>query len=135
MWKLLASLAFVSFTTAACSGTAADAPTNGVNDVLKACEIRAPWTRTSNSSCESCLAAATTPRCPCTDLDYAGKCSDQQAAESAEASCEGVDTCVNKCVRTDCACIDGCYVNLAACRVRASALDGCVAEICHSYCE
>jgi hypothetical protein len=133
--KSFASLVLVSLSVSACSSTAAEAPTNGVDDVLKACELRVPWKSTSSSSCSTCIGLATTPRCACTDRDFAGKCSDQQAAKTAEPTCEGTPECVAASDRPACASIVACYASLAACRVRASALDGCVVAICDAYCE
>ena len=126
-----------AFSVVACSSTSnEDSPKagNGVNDVLKACDIRTTWTHASSSVCSTCIGYATTPRCPCADADYAGKCSDQQAARTAEASCDGVDTCIHACDVTDCACVDACYANAPACRARASAVDGCVADVCAPSC-
>ena len=120
----------------ACSSSSSNAQptTNGVNDVLKACEIRAQWTKTSASPCINCIAYSTTPRCPCADVDYAGECSTQQAAKTNEPSCQGVDTCVNACAKTDCACVEACYANRAACKPQAAAVDGCVADVCDAEC-
>src|SRR3954467_6806499 len=115
--KFFASLVVASLSLSACSGIASEAPpNNGVDDVLKACELRVPWQNTSSSSCVLCIASATTPRCACTDRDDAGKCSDQQAAKSAEPTCEGTTACVEACDRQDCACVDRCYANVSACR-------------------
>jgi hypothetical protein len=136
--SLLLSLAVASLVFAAapgCSSSAPAAPTNGVDDVLKACEIRVPWANTSSTPCNNCIGLSTTPRCPCTDQDYAGKCSDQTSAKNKEPTCDGTFACVDKCARTDCACIDGCYASKPACRTLASAADGCVAEICDQYCK
>jgi hypothetical protein len=105
-----------------------------VNDVLKACEARATWQNASSTACNTCIGLATTPRCPCTDREEAGKCSAQTSAVTNEPTCSGVDTCVAKCVRTDCACVDACYGGKAACRTLASAADGCVAKICDASC-
>ena len=120
---------------AACSTSSGTAPsTNGVDDVLKACQIRAPWQNASSSVCNDCIAFAITPRCSCTDRDYAGKCEEQQAARTAEPSCDGTDACIGKCNRIDCNCLDTCYANSPLCRKVASAVDGCVAEVCDSSC-
>lgn len=130
------SYAFPFFVVvAACShSSGSPAPTNGVNDVLQACQMRAPWKNASSTACNNCIGLATTPRCPCTDQDYAGKCSDQAAAKNQEPTCSGVDACLAKCDRADCKCVDGCYASVPACRRAASAEDGCVVEICDAYC-
>ncbi len=122
--------------TAGCSSTPTSTPgSNGVDDVTKACEIRATWTHATSTACSSCYSYATTPRCDCTDLDYAGKCSGQQKTKVDEPSCADVDTCIRACTSTtDCACVDACYTNKAACRKAASAVDGCVAETCDEHC-
>jgi hypothetical protein len=110
------------------------APTNGVNDVSKACAIRAQWTKATGPECADCFGASTVARCDCSTKDYAGKCSEQQNEKNTEADCAGVGECVFKCAANDCACVDACYANKNACRVRASALDGCLAEICDVHC-
>src|SRR5262249_432337 len=116
------------------SSSAADPPDNGVDDVLKACELRAPWQNATSTACNTCIGLATTPRCPCTDREEAGKCSDQTSAVNHEPTCADVDTCVGKSQRTDCACIDACYAGKALCRTLASAADGCVADVCAASC-
>ena len=131
---LFASVAVLGGTLACSSTSPGAAPTNGVNDVLQACQARAPWTNASSTPCNSCIGYSTTPRCACTDRDYAGKCNDQEAAKNAEPTCSGVDACVGKCDRADCACVDGCYAGKPVCRSKASAVDGCVVETCSSYC-
>lgn len=120
----------------ACSSSSSSsaAPITGVNDALRACEIRAAWKGTSSTPCNNCIGLATTPRCACTDQEYAGKCSDQTAAKTKEPTCDGVADCISKCAHTDCACADACYAGKATCRTLASAADGCVAEVCDTYC-
>ena len=129
----LALLAFLA--VAACSSTGSTPPpgANGVNDVRKACEIRATWTRGTTDACGVCFGQTITPRCACSTHDFAGKCSEQQAAKAKEPTCDGIENCVTACKPTDCACIDGCYAG-KACRVAASAVDGCTAEICAADC-
>jgi hypothetical protein len=142
--KRFASTAFLSLGLAlfalaaapACSsGSTSSAPIVGVDDVLKACQIRATWTNTSSTPCNNCFGLATTPRCACSDQEYAGKCNDQTAAKNKEPTCDGTDACVSKCAKGDCACADACYAGKATCRTLASAADGCVAEVCDSYCK
>ena len=126
---------YLFLASTACSASPGDPPpTNGVNDVLQACRIRASWKSASATACNTCIGLATSPRCACTDADYAGKCSEQQSAKTKEPSCEGTDTCVNTCDRSDCACVDRCYASKPACRTPAAAVDGCVAEVCDSFC-
>lgn len=105
----------------------------GVNDVLKACSITSAWTQGATQRCGDCRIAATTAKCACSDLEYAGKCSDPQAAITADTGCAGIDDCVRACDRTDCACIDRCSAG-KSCRPNVSARDGCVAQICDAYC-
>jgi hypothetical protein len=120
---------------AACSASpSSPPPDNGVNDVLQACQVRAAWQHATSTACNTCIGLATTPRCPCTDREEAGKCSDQRSAVLHEPTCGDVDTCVGRCDRTDCACIDGCYAGKPVCRTLASASDGCVAKVCDSSC-
>ncbi len=130
-------LSLLGITTFACSDDAdADpAPINGVNDVGKACAIRAQWTRPNSLDCNDCLGIASVAECDCTSVkDYAGLCSEQQNAKTKEPTCEGVGECVFKCAAGDCACVETCYANKDICRERASALDGCLAEVCDTHC-
>lgn len=132
-----ASSAGLALVLAACSSsnaTNATASTNGVNDVRKACDIRATWLHASSGACSDCYSYATTPRCDCTDLPYAGSCSAQERTKLDEPSCAGVDACVRVCATTECACTDACYAGKDACRTAAAAVDGCVASICDEHC-
>lgn len=127
----------LAVTTFACSSDEDDRPTttNGVNDVGKACAIRAQWTRVSSLDCTDCLGIAVTPICDCTaSKPYAGRCAEQQTAKYQERACAGVGECAFSCPTNDCACVEACYANNEACRVRAAALDGCLAEVCDTYC-
>jgi hypothetical protein len=118
----------------ACSSSAqSDAPVVGVNDVAKACALRTHWTNATAQTCTDCKSFASTQKCACSDLDYAGKCSDQAAAVTNEPSCAGTDECVRACAATDCTCIERCYEG-KACRSVAGARDGCLAEICDTRC-
>lgn len=106
----------------------------GVNDVVKACGIRAQWTRLSSLECNECVGISTTPLCDCTARkDYAAKCHEHQLKRNKEAACEGVGTCTLNC-REDCNCVEQCFAGHEACRPIASALDGCVAEVCDPHC-
>lgn len=115
---------------------AADRPGQpvGVNDVRKACEIRATWARRTTQGCGDCLLYASTPYCACFGKDYSGKCSDHAAAKHRESTCSDADACVNRCPLSDCACVDACYVSAAACRPHAAALEGCLVEVCAEHC-
>lgn len=130
-------LPLISLAVAACSssGSSSSSTTNGVDDVKRACEVRATWKSAQTTACTDCISYATTPRCECTDLDYAGKCSEQKKAVDAEPTCAGVESCVGACARSDCACADTCYAGKGACRSVASAANGCVAEICATHCQ
>ena len=129
------ALSLVAFAFLACNDEEDKSPpTNGVNDVSKACAIRARWTRGTVQECSNCLGISVVPFCDCSTEPYAGKCSEQKTAKIAEPACGGVGECVFGCAASDCACVDACYANKEACRVRASALDGCLAEVCDSYC-
>lgn len=111
------------------------APTNGVDDVREACEVRGSWTAPSSERCGYCVAAAANPPCSCSEEEpFAGRCQEQQSVRSKEASCEGVEECRFTCPSSDCACIDACYAGKEACRRAASAFDGCIAEVCGPEC-
>lgn len=132
------SLSLLGIATFACNGEDEDAApptTNGVNDVAKACAIRAQWTQTGSFDCSDCLGVASVEKCDCTaSKEYAGRCFTQQRAKHEEPACANVTDCVSKCNASDCGCVDTCYANNEACRTRAAAFDGCIAEICDSYC-
>jgi hypothetical protein len=131
-------LVLASVALAAACSSSDDAQThgsNGVDDVAKACAIRASWTQGQSAVCNTCLAEATAPRCACSDKDFAGKCSTQKDALDTEPTCDGVSTCRLECQPTDCACIDACYAGKEICRARASAVDGCTAEACAEICQ
>lgn len=132
------SLSILGIATFACSGEDEDASpqtTNGVNDVVQACAIRGQWTRTNSLDCNDCIGVASVAKCDCTaSKEYAGRCFDQQHAKNQEPACAGVGECVFKCAANDCSCVEACYANNDACRVRGAALDGCLAEVCDSYC-
>lgn len=109
---------------------------NGVDDVKKACEIRATWTRRGITSCDDCIAVSQAPTCGCPAFQqpYIARCVDQSHARVAEPSCDGTLDCVGKCNPNDCDCVDRCYAGKDLCREVASALDGCVADVCDAYC-
>lgn len=119
----------------ACSSEVEDASTNGVNDVAQACAIRTQWTKQTSLACADCLGVASVAKCDCTSSkEYAGRCFAQQDAKNDEPTCAGVGECAFKCAAGDCGCVEACYANKDTCRVRASALEGCLAETCDSYC-
>jgi hypothetical protein len=138
-------LATLCLACASCSSSSSS-PTNaaivggdGVDDVAKACEIRAGWANNDASTCARCEGLVMAPRCVCADSsadeDYAGACSAQVAALNADASCSNAVTCENTCKQGDCACVDTCYAGMDMCRSLASAVDGCVAEQCTPDCK
>lgn len=108
---------------------------NGVDDVQQACSIRTAWNRTGND-CSVCEAAVITPRCDCSSLAaYSAACSAQQDARAAVCPAS-LDTCLNACVRDDCACTMMCYASVdAACKKASDARDGCIASACNPYCK
>lgn len=136
--KRIGIVALVIAAIAACGDPdPAAPPSNGVNDVRKACEIRSAWTDRTSSRCIDCIAAAANPPCACPERPAAaGRCESQQAQRSrASFSCDGVEECRFRCPSNDCACVDACYAQKDACRAAASALDGCVTEACADLCD
>ncbi|WP_394822836.1 hypothetical protein [Pendulispora albinea] len=129
-------VAVLALLAAGCSSSSENTgtTTNGVNDLNKACAIRTAWTNALSPTCNECIAFAKVPRCECQDEEYAGRCSAQQSAKNREPTCDGVDGCVNQCKNGDCACVDTCYAGKDACRPLGAATDGCLAEICDTYC-
>ena len=113
------------------------AENDGVNDVKAACEIRVSWKNSGVDKCKNCLASAAQPACDCELFkEFGGKCHDQNVARQSEPDCsDPVLNCVYKCSTTDCACLEGCYATAAKCRAAASAVDGCVADVCAPYCQ
>jgi hypothetical protein len=118
-----------------CGGNDDPKGTNGVNNVLAACQIKATWIRTDQNKCDLCEQAVVSPRCGCSELTaFSGACDDQ--AEAAKPACpESILDCVNQCARTDCNCVEACYANNAGCKAAAAARDGCQAEVCTQYCK
>jgi hypothetical protein len=133
MFSRLLSLLFLAVIGCSSSSSSPAAPENGVNDVLKACQIRVGWQNATSTACNTCIGLAKAPRCPCSDREEAGKCSDQTTAKTNEPTCGDVDSCVSAC-HTDCACVETCYAGKATCKTLASAADGCVAEVCDPSC-
>jgi hypothetical protein len=121
----------------ACSPAKTDPPLNdGVNDVHKACDIRATWTNLASMRCTNCIASAPLPSCNCEVLaDFAALCVQQGDARKADPQCtSALDDCVNVCGK-DCNCIDGCYATAPSCKQHDAARDGCVADVCTQYCK
>lgn len=121
----------------ACGGnTSSDAEPVGVDDVRKAYEVRRSWKNPTSELCIRCQSAAPLADCGCEAFaGFGGKCVQRQDAMKSEPSCTSdLTVCVKTCSVTDCDCIDTCYAKAAACRTLAGARDGCVAEICATYC-
>jgi hypothetical protein len=112
-------------------------PRNGVNDVFKACQIRAAWTKPTAENCLNCVAAAPSPKCNCESFkEFGGICLDQENGRRSEPSCNDAnDTCSRTCPKTDCACIENCYAQAPACKQVIAARDGCIADVCTQYCQ
>ena len=110
---------------------------DGVNDVKAACQIRVSWKNGEVDKCKNCLASAAQAACDCELFkEFGGKCHDQNVARQSEPDCsDPVLKCVSDCAKNDCACLDGCYAAAAKCRAAASAVDGCVADVCAPYCQ
>jgi hypothetical protein len=107
---------------------------NGVNDVKQACAIRTAWTQRISTTCSTCLSEAPVPACECDTDPHRAQCLQQSQAKTNEADCtRAISDCTVAC-HDDCACVDACYAGHDACRVVASALDGCVAAVCDSSC-
>jgi hypothetical protein len=125
------------FAPACLSSDDAPPPRNGVNDVKRACEIRAGWTKPGNDKCVNCQVAAQSPSCDCEAFkDFASLCKDQDDARRAEPTCTvALDDCTKACNKTDCACIDGCYAQSERCKQLSAAKDGCIADVCTQYCQ
>ncbi len=132
----------VAITVGGCSSSSSGGPssggiigTDGVNDVNKACVIRTGWTQSNSAACSRCTGLSTSGRCPCSDKDYEGACAAQEQGIANEPGCVNAHSCETSCKLGDCACADACYAGKDACRPKAAALDGCLAEICDSYCK
>jgi hypothetical protein len=130
-----AALGAACFVVVACGASDSGPTNNGVNDVLKACQVRAAWTTPDAEKCVSCVAVADLAECGCeATKPFGGACVKQGDAVRAEATCTNqMKDCVIAC-KKDCACIDGCYANAPACKTVTAARDGCVAETCTPYC-
>lgn len=121
----------------ACGGDDTVFVTNGSNDLRKACEVRLGWKRSKEVKCLECITTAPLATCNCTvSAPYVGKCAQQLDLKRASADCDQpLERCVGSCSLNDCGCIDTCYATHQECRARASALEGCVSEVCGPLCE
>jgi hypothetical protein len=138
------SRSFVRFASVACAGTLVlamacssneEPPRNGVDDVVKACQLRVAWTNPNAEKCVNCLAAAPSPACDCELFkEFGGLCKDQEDARRAEPSCTGAMEDCSRACKNDCTCVAGCYASAAACRRAIDARDGCVAAVCAPFC-
>lgn len=124
--------ALVVFT--ACSSND-DPPRNGVDDVLKACQIRVAWKNPTAEKCVNCVAAAPSPQCDCEAFkEFAGLCADQDNARRSEPSCStAMEDCSRAC-KDDCGCVESCYAASEACKRIVAGRDGCVVDVCSQYC-
>lgn len=132
---LFSSLVVASVMGIACSSSSnndSPATTNGVDDVVQACAIKASWTRVHTQACSDCMVAAKNVKCACSDDPNAGRCSDQSKAVATESVCTGVDTCIAACAENDCNCITACYQE--PCRPLGNARDGCLTAVCDTDC-
>jgi hypothetical protein len=103
--------------------------------VLGACEIRAAWSKATQSACITCMSLAAAPACSCTANPASGKCAALVQTMQNEPDCTAALTrCVGLCMAKDCACINACYVGHDRCRAAASAADGCVVDVCDATC-
>ena len=121
----------------ACATDSEPERNNGVDDVRRACEVRATWKRGATETCINCLSAAPLAKCDCELFkEFGGLCELQEAERHAEPTCTSVlDDCTRTCAKTDCNCLDGCYAQASRCKQLAAARDGCVAEVCAPYCQ
>jgi hypothetical protein len=113
-----------------------DAPRNGVDDIVKACQLRAGWTNVKVEKCLSCLAAAPSPACDCEAFkEFAGLCKAQEDARRAETTCtSAMEDCSRAC-KDDCNCVQACYAQAPACKRIIDGRDGCVVDVCTPYCK
>jgi hypothetical protein len=134
-WSTLlgASLSVLA-TLAACSSTDS-APRNGVDDVLKACQIRVAWKNPSAEKCVNCVAATPSPECECQDFkEFAGLCHSQNDARLAEPSCTAAMEDCSRACKNDCPCVEACYAQSARCKSLVASRDGCIVDVCTQYC-
>lgn len=111
-------------------------PSGLLGDVRSACEHRVAWPHRLRTKCTKCMSLASTPKCGCPtdDKEYSGLCARERSAQVAAKECVPVWSCTYKCKPTDCACFAQCYEGQAACHEIASAIDGCLVEVCDPFC-
>jgi len=109
---------------------------NGVNDLVQACQIRTTWIRGNGNDCSLCETGAIGAHCDCEALKaFSGACLDQEDARKGVCP-QSVDDCVDKCDRTNCTCVEGCYAGVdPACKKATDARDGCIAATCTDHCK
>jgi hypothetical protein len=132
------TLSFVALMAlVACATDAESTRSNGVNDVKKACAVRATWKKAASENCINCLSAAPLPACDCEQFkEFGALCELQEAERHADPGCtSALDDCTRTCAKNDCACLEGCYASSASCKQLSGARDGCVAAACAPYCE
>ena len=135
--RMLSLSLFGTIALVACAKDSEPDRNDGVNDVRKACEVRKAWTKAGSEKCINCMAAAPAPACDCESFkEFGALCELQEAERKAEVSCtSALDDCTRICVKSDCACIEGCYAQASRCKQLAGARDGCVANACAAYCQ
>jgi hypothetical protein len=112
-----------------------DPPRNGVDDVRAACQIRVAWKNPNAEKCVSCVAAAPSPPCDCESFkEFAGLCKSQDDARRGEPSCNGAMEDCSRACKDDCACVEACYAQAAACKRVIDGRDGCIVDVCSQYC-
>jgi hypothetical protein len=105
-------------------------------DVREACARRVGWKNRLLKQCTQCMSLASAPACGC-DRDkkeFSGMCAAEQKAKIDAADCSEAYACTFKCL-TDCACVAKCYEGKDKCYQLASAVDGCIAEVCEPFCK
>ena len=120
----------------ACSADPRAPTRNGVNDVMKACQIRSSWQNPTKESCINCLVATREPHCDCEAFkSFSGLCESQEEARRAEPSCtQAIEECARTCRAGDCVCVERCFAGADRCKPIVAARDGCVAEACETAC-
>jgi hypothetical protein len=133
----LSAALFTGVVVAACAKDSEPEANNGVNDVRLACEVRAKWMHAGAEKCINCMTAAPAPACDCEAFkEFGALCELQEAERHADPGCtSALDDCTRACPKTDCACVEGCYSQVARCKQLSGARDGCVAAVCAQYCE
>jgi hypothetical protein len=107
----------------------------GKRDVREACARRVAWKNRLMKTCTQCMGLAAAPACGCkTDTkEYSGLCAAEQQAKIRASECTDAYACAVDC-HTDCECVSRCYEGQPKCYELASAVDGCLADVCDSFC-